>query len=102
MIATFHSPVLVAISVVIACLASYTALDLAGRVAVARARDRLTWLLYGSTAMGVGIWSTHFVGMLALRMSVPVAYDIPLVLTSALIAIAAAFLAMFAVSRAEL
>jgi NO-binding membrane sensor protein with MHYT domain/CheY-like chemotaxis protein len=97
-----YSPALVAISVVIACLASYTALDLAGRVTVARARNRLTWLLYASTAMGIGIWSMHFVGMLAFRMSIPVSYDVPLVLSSALIAIAAALLAMFTVSRAEL
>ena len=96
------SPILVAISVSIASLASYAALDLAGRVSVAQARDRLTWLIYGSTAMGIGIWSMHFVGMLAFRMSIPIKYDIPLVLTSALIAIAAAFLAMFTVSRKEL
>lgn len=102
MITTSYNPVLVAISVVIGCLASYTALDLAGRVTVARARNRITWLLYGSTAMGVGIWSMHFVGMLAFRMSIPMAYDVPLVLTSALIAIAAAFVAMFTVSRADL
>jgi signal transduction histidine kinase/CheY-like chemotaxis protein len=102
MISETFSPILVAISVVIASLASYTALDLAGRVTVARARGRLTWLIYGSTAMGIGIWSMHFVGMLAFRMSIPIAYDIPLILTSALIAIAAAFLAMFTVSRTEL
>ncbi|MBK5188602.1 MAG: response regulator [Gemmatimonadaceae bacterium] len=102
MLITSYSPVLVTISIVIACLASYTALDLAGRVIVARARNRLTWLLYGSTAMGVGIWSMHFVGMLAFRTSVAVSYDGPLVLISALIAVAAAFLAMFAVSRNEL
>jgi signal transduction histidine kinase/ActR/RegA family two-component response regulator len=99
---TSWNPVLVAISFVIATLASYMALDLAGRVSVAHARNRLTWLLYGSTAMGVGIWSMHFVGMLALRMSIPVSYDVTLVLTSALIAIAAAFLAMLTVSRPEL
>ncbi len=102
MISESFSPILVAISVVIASLASYTALDLAGRVSVAQARNRLTWLIYGSTAMGVGIWSMHFVGMLAFRVSIPIEYDIPLVLTSALIAIAAAFLAMFTVSRSEL
>jgi signal transduction histidine kinase len=102
MISQTFSPILVAISVVIASLASYTALDLAGRVSVAQARNRLTWLIYGSTAMGIGIWSMHFVGMLAFRMSIPIKYDIPLVLTSALIAIAAAFLAMFTVSRREL
>ena len=102
MIHASWNPVLVAISFVIASLASYTALDLAGRVTVARKRNQLTWLLYGSTAMGVGIWSMHFVGMLAIRMSIEVSYDVPLVLTSALIAIAAAFLALFTVSRPEL
>jgi signal transduction histidine kinase/CheY-like chemotaxis protein len=102
MIYAYFNPTLVAISVVIACLASYTALDLAGRVTVAREHNRLTWLIYGSTAMGLGIWSMHFVGMLAFRMSIAVAYDVPLVLVSALIAIAAAFLALFTVSRSEL
>ena len=42
MLAQSFSPFLVAISVVIACLASYTALDLAGRVTLARERNRLT------------------------------------------------------------
>ncbi|MDQ2766255.1 MAG: ATP-binding protein [Gemmatimonadota bacterium] len=96
---TSWNPILVAISIVIACLASYTALDLAGRVTVAHARNQLTWLLFGSTAMGVGIWSMHFVGMLAFQMSTVVLYDVPLVLASALIAIVAAFLALFTVSR---
>ncbi|MBA2683767.1 MAG: hypothetical protein H0U66_04695 [Gemmatimonadaceae bacterium] len=96
------SPILVTISIVIACLASYTALDLAGRVTLARARSRVVWLAYASIAMGLGIWSMHFVGMLAFHMPVPIAYDVPLVIMSALIAIAAAFLAMFTVSRSEL
>jgi NO-binding membrane sensor protein with MHYT domain/CheY-like chemotaxis protein len=102
MIAQSFSPILVAISVAIACLASYTALDLAGRVTLARERNRLTWLIYASTAMGLGIWSMHFVGMLALELPIALAYDAPLVLVSALIAIAAAFLAMVTVSRADL
>jgi len=102
MIAESYSLFLVAISIVIACLASYTALDLAGRVTLARERNRLTWLIYASTAMGLGIWSMHFVGMLALRIPITVEYDAPLVVVSALIAIAAAFLAMFTVSRTEL
>ena len=52
--------------------------------------------------MGLGIWSMHFVGMLALQLPIAVEYDASLVLVSALIAIAAAFLAMFTVSRTEL
>jgi signal transduction histidine kinase/ActR/RegA family two-component response regulator len=102
MISETFNPVLVTISIVIACLASYSALDLAGRVAVARERNRLTWLLYGSIAMGLGIWSMHFVGMLAFQMSIAVKYDVLLVLASALIAIAAAFLALYTVSGQDL
>jgi molybdopterin converting factor small subunit len=45
---------LVALSVLIVVLASYTALDLAGRTTAARGRVRVTWLAGGATAMGVG------------------------------------------------
>jgi NO-binding membrane sensor protein with MHYT domain len=68
MIASSYDPTLVVMSVVIASLASYTALDLAGRVTAARGRRRIAWLASGSAAMGLGIWSMHFVGMLAFRM----------------------------------
>ncbi len=97
-----YSPTLVGTSVVIASLASYTALDLAGRVTAAQGRGRLAWLASGSAAMGLGIWSMHFVGMLAFQMPIAIAYDIPLVVLSALIAIAASGLALFVVSRDKL
>jgi len=56
---------LVALSVLISMLASYAALDLGGRVTASRGRLRFIWLLGGSAAMGVGIWSMHYIGMLA-------------------------------------
>jgi NO-binding membrane sensor protein with MHYT domain len=59
---------LVALSILIAVLASSTALDLAGRTIAARGRVRLTSLAGGATAMGVGIWSMHCIGMLALSL----------------------------------
>jgi NO-binding membrane sensor protein with MHYT domain len=102
MLVSSYDPILVAMSVVIASLASYTALDLAGRVTVARGRQRIAWLASGSSAMGLGIWSMHFVGMLAFRMPMPIAYDVPLVLLSALTAIAASGLALFVVSQVDL
>lgn len=102
MIETSYSPTLVGASVVIASLASYTALDLAGRVTAAHGRGRLAWLASGSAAMGLGIWSMHFVGMLAFEMPIEIAYDVPLVVLSALIAIAASGLAMFVISRIDL
>src|ERR687884_2388099 len=93
-----YNPVLVALSVVIAVAASYAALDLAGRVTAARGRERLAWLAGGSIALGAGIWSMHFVGMLAFRLPTPVTYDVWLLALSVLVAIVASALALFVVS----
>src|SRR5437667_8697848 len=54
----------VVLSVVIAISASYAALDLGGRVTAASGWVRRAWLIGGATAMGFGIWSMHFTGML--------------------------------------
>src|SRR5438105_1371658 len=94
-----HESPLVALSVLIAICASYTALALAGRVSVARGRSRLAWLFGGSVAMGSGIWSMHFVAMLAFHLPVPISYDVPLVALSYLAAVAASAFALFVASR---
>ena len=95
-----YSPFLVLLSVLIAGAASYTALTLAGRVtAAARGRERLAWLAGGSFALGLGIWSMHFVGMLAFHLPVPIAYQLARVLLSILLAVAASTLALRLVSR---
>src|SRR5579863_830981 len=90
---------LVALSVFIAVLASYAALDLAGRVTSTRGIARRLWLGGGATAMGIGIWSMHYVGMLAFRLPVLVEYDWPTVAVSLLAAIFASAVALFVVSR---
>ena len=87
-----HSSHLVVLSVAIACLASYSALFLAGHFA--RTRARLGWLLGGACAMGIGIWSMHFIAMLAYRLPVAVGYDLSLVALSLLIAIVASALGL--------
>lgn len=68
---------LVLLSYLVAAFASYVALDMAGRL-----RDQnnsriatVSWLLGGSFAMGAGIWSMHFIGMLAFKMAMPMTYD---------------------------
>jgi two-component system, sensor histidine kinase and response regulator len=93
---------LVALSVLIAVAASYAALDLAGRVSAARGGVRALWLGGGAAAMGTGIWSMHYVGMLAFRLPVPVEYDWPTVLLSLAAAIAASAIALFVVSREKM
>ena len=90
---------LVILSVVIAVLASYAALDLAGRVTSARGVMRMLWLSGGAVAMGIGIWSMHYIGMLAFQLTIPVQYDWPTVLVSLLAAILASAIALFVASR---
>src|ERR1700721_1062582 len=84
-----YNNALVALSVLIAIFASYAALDLAGRVTATAGQIRTVWLLGGAGAMGTGIWSMHYMGMLAFVLPIPVAYHWPTVLLSLL----AAFLA---------
>jgi len=93
-----YDPTLVAVSILIAVWASHLALDLAGRAGAAGARVRPVWLIAGSLAMGIGIWSMHFVGMLALRLPVPISYRVDLVALSVLVAILAAAVAFALVS----
>ncbi|BAZ00743.1 integral membrane sensor signal transduction histidine kinase [Tolypothrix tenuis PCC 7101] len=90
---------LLVLSVAIAMLAAYTALDLAGQVRTASGYARIGWLLGGAIAMGTGIWSMHFVGMLAFCLPIPVKYDILKILLSILAAILASGCALFFVSQ---
>jgi len=93
---------LVALSVLIAMFASYAALDLAGRVTAAGGWTRVFWLLGGAGAMGTGIWSMHYIGMLAFILPIPVAYHWPTVLLSLFAAVLASVIALYVVSRQKM
>ncbi|AEU36511.1 response regulator [Granulicella mallensis] len=101
-LAGFYDMRMVGLSIVIAVLAAYAALDLAGRITAARGWVRLTWLCGGSIAFGIGIWSMHFIGMEAFHLPVQVNYYLPTVLLSMLAAILASFGALAVVSRATM
>ena len=71
-------------------MASYTALDLAGRVRASVGWMKRAWLTTAAIAMGGGIWAMHFVAMLAFTMpGMEVGYDLTLTLLSLLIAVVA-------------
>jgi two-component system sensor histidine kinase/response regulator len=95
----FYNYGLVALSVLISILASYAALDIAGRVAATHGKIRVAWLAGGASAMGSGIWSMHYIGMLAFRLPVVVGYDWPTVAISFLCAVFASGVALLVVSR---
>jgi diguanylate cyclase (GGDEF)-like protein/PAS domain S-box-containing protein len=88
---------LVLLSVVIAVLASYTALDLAARVIQPEGYSPVLWVAGGSLSMGIGIWAMHFVGMLAFHLPIPLAYDIPITIASAVPAIVASLIALLVI-----
>jgi two-component system, sensor histidine kinase and response regulator len=97
-----YDPLVVTLSAVIAVAASYAALDLAGRVTASTGWSFAAWLASGSIAMGIGIWSMHFVGMLAFTLPVPVSYSWPTALLSYVLAVLSAALALHVVSRKEM
>ena len=92
---------LVIFSFAIAVFASYTALDLGGKVRKTTGKDRFLWLLGGSAAMGAGIWSMHFIAMLAFQLSVPVNYKVGGTLLSLVYGIAASGLALWLLGYAQ-
>lgn len=95
----FYSSDLVALSLIVAIFASYTALELAGRVSHKRGRSAWIWLVGGAVSMGTGIWSMHFVGMLAFHLPIALAYDPALTVLSMVIAIVTSGAALYVVSR---
>src|SRR5258708_6360309 len=92
---------LVALSLMVAMFASYTALDLAARIRLLKAAGPkgFFWLLGGAVAMGMCIWSMHFIGMLAFRMPIELGYDPWITVYSLLIAIVISGFALHVATR---
>ena len=97
-----YSPTLVVVSLCVAILASYTALDMTGRIATARGRAMHLWTAGGALAMGIGVWSMHFIGMLAFELPIDLGYDVTLTLLSLLTAILSCGFALWLVSQPRL
>ena len=97
---THYSPSLIALSVSIATLAGYVSLDFTQRaLRASRFGSRRAWLLAAAATMGLGIWSMHFVGMLALDLERPVHYRLDLVGVSMLAAVMGAGVSLWVIVR---
>ncbi|MBH0164181.1 EAL domain-containing protein [Fictibacillus sp. 7GRE50] len=95
---TYHIP-LVSLSIIIAVIASYAALDLGIQVQKTKSYARYIWMISGAFAMGMGIWAMHFVAMLAFHLSISVTYDVTLVIVSIIPAILSSGIALYIISR---
>src|SRR3979490_1397161 len=94
-----HAPYLVALSILVASFASYTALNLGGHVGAARGLARCVWLVGAAITMGGGIWSIHLIGMPRFVMPMPMSYDIGLTTLSLVVAIVVTGGAFYVISR---
>jgi PAS domain S-box-containing protein len=87
---------LVLLSYILAVAASYVALDVTERIRASEAlRTKMLWLVSGAIAMGCGIWTMHFIGMLAFVMPMPMDYDPWITAFSLLIAVVASGFAFY-------
>ncbi len=102
MLVSQYDQLLVVISFVVAILASYTALNMAGRVVGSTGIAARVWLTGGGIAMGIGIWAMHFIGMLAMDISMRLNYNLLQTALSMFIAIGASLFALWLVSRDHL
>lgn len=87
-------PVLVGISFLVAFIASFVALDSAAKIAASNKNAALFWRIAGGSTLGIGIWSMHFIGMLAMKMPMMMHYDFGITVFSLLVAIVAATLSI--------
>jgi diguanylate cyclase len=94
-----YSVPIVLLSIVIACCASYTALSMNQRMQQTSFFHQTFWLLLSSIAMGLGIWSMHFVGMSAFMLPMPMKYDLAQTIVSIIPAVLASYLAFYISNR---
>lgn len=101
MFADSYSVTLVILSIVVAIIGAYVGIEIAQRVRASEGRRRARWTYAGAIALALALWSTHFVGMLALQPAVPTWYDLLLIVASIIAAVVAAAIAFIVFNRAS-
>jgi len=96
-----HDPYLVALSVAIAILGGYTGFSLAARVRGAPGVSRRVLLAGAATFLAIGIWTMHFVGMLAAPIPADAVYLVLPTMISFLICALVVGISLFFVSVGE-
>lgn len=89
-------PKLVVLSVLIAILSSFSAFGMVERATSSTQKNqKIIWNLFGASAMAIGIWAMHFIGMLAIKFPIPVTYDVPITILSVIPVICACSIVMW-------
>ncbi len=94
-----HSWALVVLSYVLAALASFAALDMAERFEKSAGKAKRFWLVAAAASLGGGIWSMHFIAMLAFQVGLPVTFDVGATVLSEIVATVFTGIGFFIVGR---
>ncbi|WP_301108076.1 EAL domain-containing protein [Sporosarcina sp.] len=94
-----HNLYLMVLSYLIAAISAYASIDLARRVMFSSGTGKILWLISGGATLGIGIWSMHFIAMLAHDFPIPVYYNTFLVIVSVILAVLACIVGYFLISR---
>lgn len=90
-----HNLILVVISIIIAIVTSYSALNITLKITNATKENKPFWLVSGSIVMGAGVWAMHFIGMIAHESHAMVEYNISITIISMFASVLSAFLAFY-------
>lgn len=94
-----YDPILIALSVAVVFICAFIALNISRMLFATDGIARIKWILLGSLIMGLGIWSMHFIGMLASHLSLEITYNLPLVIASIFPALFASVIVFVVISR---
>ncbi|MED3573726.1 MHYT domain-containing protein [Cytobacillus praedii] len=92
---------LVLLSIFIAIISSYASLNIFSRIPKSKRNNQAFWLLTGSYILGLGIWTTHFIGMLSFEMHAPVTYQLKLNAFTLLLGMAVSFICFYIATYSE-
>ncbi len=95
-------PSYIVLSITIAVLAGYLALELIRQVTSSVGVSRLLWIVGGVFTMGTGVWAMHCIGLLVVLLAIPVSSDLPFVVMAFFAVIAACSVALHFVSQPTL
>ena len=98
-----YNAYLVTLSIVIAIISAFAAFGIAERISASKNKlHQSLWILFGATTLGAGVWSMHFIGILALILPIPVSYNASITLISLFPVIITTSLVLWLKSRTTL
>ena len=93
---------LVCLSYLIAAAASFITLSHAQHLREHKPNAKHIWVAMGGLTLGSGIWSMHFIGMMAFDMDMLLTYDLSLTIISICIAIGSACFALWMMAKPDI